>query len=159
MQRKLAAVLLIGGSLLWIGLILASPLARAQGWSAASWIDLFFQQICHQIPERSFHLDGHQLPVCHRCLGIYLGFLGGALALPFWHSLRRRLLAQPRLLLVGFGLMALDVFLLPNTWWSRLATGFFAAFPVAVFVEMAFRQLLPATFSIRQPLQSIHARE
>lgn len=29
--------------------------------------------ICHQIPERSFHLDGIQLPVCARCFGLYGG--------------------------------------------------------------------------------------
>ncbi len=27
--------------------------------------------ICHQIPERSFFLDGQQLPVCARCTGLY----------------------------------------------------------------------------------------
>jgi uncharacterized membrane protein len=36
--------------------------------------------ICHQLPERSFFLDGRQLPVCARCTGLYvsgaLGFLG-----------------------------------------------------------------------------------
>ena len=34
--------------------------------------------VCHQIPERSFHLAGFQLPVCARCLGIYLGAVAGA---------------------------------------------------------------------------------
>ena len=36
--------------------------------------------ICHQLPERSFFLDGRQLPVCARCTGLYvsgaIGFLG-----------------------------------------------------------------------------------
>ena len=36
--------------------------------------------ICHQLPERSFFVDGRQLPVCARCTGLYLsgaaGFLG-----------------------------------------------------------------------------------
>jgi uncharacterized membrane protein len=36
--------------------------------------------ICHQLPDRSFFLDGRQLPVCARCAGLYLsgasGFLG-----------------------------------------------------------------------------------
>lgn len=29
--------------------------------------------VCHQRPERSFHLWGRQMPVCARCTGIYLG--------------------------------------------------------------------------------------
>ena len=37
--------------------------------------------VCHQIPERSFHLSGVQFPVCARCTGLYLGAAIGALAL------------------------------------------------------------------------------
>jgi len=29
--------------------------------------------VCHQLPERSFHLWSAQLPVCARCTGLYLG--------------------------------------------------------------------------------------
>jgi uncharacterized membrane protein len=29
--------------------------------------------VCHQLPGRSFHLWGRQMPVCARCTGIYLG--------------------------------------------------------------------------------------
>ena len=40
--------------------------------------------ICHQLPERSFFLDGRQLPVCARCTGLYvsgaIGFLGWVIA-------------------------------------------------------------------------------
>ena len=36
--------------------------------------------ICHQRPERSFHLWSAQLPVCARCTGIYIGAAVGALA-------------------------------------------------------------------------------
>ena len=37
--------------------------------------------ICHQRPERSFFLDGHQFPVCARCTGLYLS---GALGIAGW---------------------------------------------------------------------------
>ena len=35
----------------------------------------FFQTVCHQKPERSFFMFEHQLAVCARCTGIYLGML------------------------------------------------------------------------------------
>ena len=41
--------------------------------------------ICHQRPERSFFVDGHQLPVCARCTGLYLS---GALTLLGWWAVK-----------------------------------------------------------------------
>ena len=35
--------------------------------------------VCHQRPERSFHVDAAQLPVCARCLGVYAGAAFGSL--------------------------------------------------------------------------------
>ncbi|RPJ75830.1 MAG: DUF2085 domain-containing protein [Acidobacteria bacterium] len=35
--------------------------------------------VCHQRPERSFHLAGAQLPVCGRCTGLYLSTAAGVL--------------------------------------------------------------------------------
>jgi len=52
-------VLIIAAPFLWIP-------AAAVIYAAGSFI-------CHQIPERSFHLDGIQLPVCARCFGLYGG--------------------------------------------------------------------------------------
>ena len=36
--------------------------------------------ICHQLPERSFLWNGHPLPVCARCTGLYLSAGAGLLA-------------------------------------------------------------------------------
>jgi uncharacterized membrane protein len=41
--------------------------------------------ICHQRPERSFFVDGHQLPVCARCTGLYLS---GAIGLVGWWGMK-----------------------------------------------------------------------
>jgi uncharacterized membrane protein len=38
--------------------------------------------VCHQLPERSFFLDGQQLPVCARCTGLYASGAVGLLG--FW---------------------------------------------------------------------------
>ena len=35
--------------------------------------------ICHQQPDRTFHVWGAQLPVCARCTGLYVGAAVGAL--------------------------------------------------------------------------------
>ena len=33
--------------------------------------------VCHQLPDRSFFLNGRPLPVCARCTGLYLGGMIG----------------------------------------------------------------------------------
>jgi uncharacterized membrane protein len=35
--------------------------------------------VCHQRPERSFHIHGRQLAVCARCTGLYVSALAGGL--------------------------------------------------------------------------------
>lgn len=59
----------------WVVLLVAAPVLP--GWAGAAIYGLG-SFICHQIPERSFHLAGFQLPVCARCLGIYVGVWAGA---------------------------------------------------------------------------------
>jgi uncharacterized membrane protein len=54
------------------------------GWAAALFVAPealrpFCAFICHQRPERSFHLGSVQMPVCARCTGLYVG---AALAVP-----------------------------------------------------------------------------
>lgn len=38
---------------------------------------------CHQIPQRSFFLKDHQLPLCARCTGIALGHVAALAIAPF----------------------------------------------------------------------------
>ena len=33
--------------------------------------------MCHQLPERSFHIKGWQFPLCARCTGILFGYIVG----------------------------------------------------------------------------------
>jgi uncharacterized membrane protein len=58
--------------------------------------------VCHQIPERSFHLAATALPVCARCTGIYMGAAAAALMLPSFSAARRReILSHARGVLVA----------------------------------------------------------
>ena len=83
------ARLLVAASIVW-------PLALAGGWWARAhggpaWLDVVTYvsagRVCHQRPDRSFHTDGVQWPVCGRCAGLYAAAPFGALAALF---IRRR---------------------------------------------------------------------
>ena len=43
--------------------------------------------VCHQLPARSFHIGGVQLPVCARCTGLYMG---GVVGIMLWLARARR---------------------------------------------------------------------
>ena len=54
----------------WTALIVTAPLVPMP---AALVAYVLGGMVCHQLPERSFHMAGHQLAVCARCTGIYTG--------------------------------------------------------------------------------------
>jgi uncharacterized membrane protein len=81
----------------WAALIIAAPfgveavshdvrVATAVVYVAAG-------HVCHQRPERSFHVDGHRMPVCARCTGLYLAAPLGLMAVML---MRRRAEADDR---------------------------------------------------------------
>jgi uncharacterized membrane protein len=67
---------LAGLAVSWAVVIVAAPLGLRHASHAVQTATAFTYlgagYICHQRPERSFHLDGRQLPVCARCTGLYL---------------------------------------------------------------------------------------
>jgi uncharacterized membrane protein len=77
----------------WLTMILAAPLAlsRARGPLFTLAVYQAGALVCHQRPERSFHLAGMQLPVCARCFGLYLS---GAVGLTVAARSRRALSAR-----------------------------------------------------------------
>ena len=83
------------GICLWIGLIFSAPYLQNQSSPLGRWIYPIFAPTCHQAPSRCFHLWGHPLAVCARCLGIYFGFLGGTLLYPLIRGFEG--LSMPRL--------------------------------------------------------------
>jgi uncharacterized membrane protein len=69
--------------------------AAVLGWAAAIFvarIEPHFASlvyvagsiVCHQIPERSFHMAGFQLPVCARCTALYAGAAIGVIVWAVW---------------------------------------------------------------------------
>lgn len=68
-----------GACLAWAGALPAATVVahlRPPRLSAAVFVVAVYSVgsvVCHQRPERSFHLWGQQLPVCARCTGIYAG--------------------------------------------------------------------------------------
>src|SRR5947199_190265 len=86
--KRQAVRVWVAGSLvvlLWVGLIVVAPVLAANGLTNISApIYHFFNYICHQLPYRSYFFEGHQLAVCSRCFGVYLGLLVGFLVYPLW---------------------------------------------------------------------------
>jgi len=88
-----------------------------------------FAPLCHQIAERSFHIDGVSLAVCHRCYGIYWGlFMGPFVYLMMrqwkvWIWTHSRLLVLGSLVPLGIDWSLNFLGLWHNTAISRLLTG------------------------------------
>ncbi|MCB0719447.1 MAG: DUF2085 domain-containing protein [Bacteroidetes bacterium] len=88
-----------------------------------------FRPLCHQLPDRSPHLSGVQLAVCHRCLGIYVGLAASATVLGALIAFTRPIEKYASFLLpASLVPLAVDwlgdvVGLWTNTPTSRVATG------------------------------------
>lgn len=124
----------------WIALIVAAPLLRANDFpAAANWIYAPFSYLCHQISVRSFYFAGEQLAVCARCFGVYAGLGFGILVYPLVRSVhsgeappRVVLFLAPVPILIDF---ALDFFgVWQNTHFSRVTTGAILGAVCAFFV-------------------------
>jgi uncharacterized membrane protein len=124
-----------------LGLVAAAPWAAQQGSWLAPLLYAIFEPVCHQIAERSFHLWGEPLAVCHRCSGLYLGFALGIALWPAFPAAADRLLARPRAILLFTIPLALDALAFANTPASRFTTGLVSAFPIALFALAAIAQL------------------
>lgn len=145
-----ASVLSIG--VLLIAAIIVAPLARSAGQVGfANAIYKAFSFVCHQLPDRSFHLAAHKFAVCSRCTGLYTGFALAALTYPLVRPLQRTdtpsrvwLFVAAAPLAIDFGLGYFDVW--QNTHASRFVTGALLS-SVAVFyiipglVEIAGRMI------------------
>lgn len=51
--------------------------------SSMHWTHRMLSTVCHQMPDRSFFLNGEQMAVNTRCLGVFAGLLAGWVLIPF----------------------------------------------------------------------------
>jgi uncharacterized membrane protein len=115
--------------------------------------DLVGYGICHQIPERSFHIDGRQLPLCARCTGTFLGaFLGLAVMLLLRRGRASRMPPVSVLLILvvfvalwGFDGINSYLTLIPGAPhlyeprnWLRMTTGMLNGLALVIFVLPIF---------------------
>ena len=118
----------------------AAPLALSRGHAGFSEVIYqIFSYLCHQIPERSFHLAGHPFAVCSRCTGLYAGFALATLAWPLVRSLKRTdtphviwLLLSVVPLTIDFGLTYFGVW--QNNHFTRVTTGALFGAVAAIYV-------------------------
>jgi uncharacterized membrane protein len=95
-------LLLNGVAIAYAGLPWLSPLAKASGQPLIG--DILFRMytpLCHQLPERSFFICGHQVGFCHRCAAMYTSIVAAGL---LFGLLRRRI--RPAALKIGGLLLA-----------------------------------------------------
>jgi len=128
----------------WLALIFSAPMLMAGHHELSSLV--IYQSlsaICHQMPERSFHLGGLPLGVCSRCTGIYAGFVTGLLLYPLARSLRNDRMPSRRWLilaalpsLVDFGGGSVGLF--TNTFLSRAVTGALLGAVAAFYILPGF---------------------
>jgi uncharacterized membrane protein len=76
--HRLLPAALTGAAVAWVALLLVAPVMPRE----SAIVYELGGRVCHQRPERSFHLGGVQLPVCARCLGLYAS--GAAAAVAAW---------------------------------------------------------------------------
>ena len=154
---------------LLVSLVVIAPFAAASGYlDLARGIYGAFAVFCHQLPERSYFIDGHKLAICSRCTGIYAGFAFTLLLYPLIRSLRTTSLPARKWLvlaaiptLIDFSLTFFGIW--ENTHTSRLLTGLLLG-SAAVFyvmpgvVDLSFRAIRArsarppeATFTLASP--------
>jgi len=155
MTRTLALVACAATA--WLLLLVATPILPIP---LAGALYALGSRICHQRPERSFHLLAAQLPVCARCLGIYAGAAAGSLLAT---SARIRSWANrlsPRTLLIGGSIpTALTlVFEWSGEWGAsnlaRAAAGVPLGFVIALVVAQGVATLHYGGCAPRRPIAS-----
>ncbi len=135
----------VGVALGVVGLVALPPFVPAGVRPA---LTALFAPLCHQLPARSFAVDGVAFALCHRCYGVVLGLAAGLLIAPLLRAALPRDDGNQGLRLLALAALpmgadwALDVLgLWGNTPASRVTTG--AALGVCAGLVLARALVLP----------------
>lgn len=131
----------------WVSAILLAPIAKESGLeNFSSPVYGFFSYICHQMPERSFHIENHPFAVCSRCFGVYFGLFLGFLIYPVLRKIDDiEPLARVWLFLamipiaIDWSLGAFDIW--ENTHLSRFITGLILGAACAIYIVPALVEI------------------
>jgi uncharacterized membrane protein len=163
-RRRWRRILVLVCGLVVLGYVLFPPLAPLGKASLIGY------SICHQIPERSFHIAEHRLPLCARCTGTYLGIAVGFAALALLGRWRAaEMLPTPLIVvMVGFiGAMGVDglnsylylltgrAYLYTPQNWLRAATGALNGIALTMIVVPIYNFTLWKQPSIDRPLKNV----
>jgi uncharacterized membrane protein len=149
-----------GVALLIVAAIIAAPLLQASGHAAvSSSIYKTFSFVCHQIPERSFHLACYKFAVCSRCTGIYAGFALAALSYPLVRKLKHTETPSLIWLFLAVTPLAIDWSLGYFSIWqnnhaSRFATGFLLGAVTVFYILPGLIELSSRVISRRSKRQA-----
>jgi uncharacterized membrane protein len=137
---------LYGGVLIALGaLVLLSLGGGFWGGETGSrhWTSNLFYGVCHQMPDRTFHLNEIPMAVNTRCFGIFAGLFAGWAAIPL---LSRKLAGSPwpsRILLLAVVLQIIDYSgnafeIWENTNTSRFIFGIILGIPASLTAGTLF---------------------
>jgi uncharacterized membrane protein len=128
---------------------LGGGLFSQQSHWVLQWQHQAFFNFCHQIPDRSFWINGQPMAVCSRCFGIYAGFGLSWAALPLWSWLKIskqfpvKKIALAAVLINFFDIIGNILGFWENTLVSRLALGWLIGWTaVLLFSDDFFKSII-----------------
>ena len=153
MTNEDATVTVLAGGIRWWGWLLGFVLLTTLlvlvtlppflGYGGRMVLMHTFSAICHQITERSFHIEGVSLGVCHRCYGIYVGLFFSTFLYLSARRWETRIWDHSPIVVAGSLVpMGIDwilgvVGVWENSWLSRLGTGAFFGLVAGQFIVQA----------------------
>lgn len=116
------------GIITWIGAIFYAPYLKSQSSPFSGFLYVVFSPTCHQIPSRCFYAFGYPAAVCARCLGVYSGFLLGALIFPVVKGFSTPTMPKAKtIILISIPIIADTAANILGVWtsthWVRFVTG------------------------------------